>query len=87
MKSIIAKMYDCGQTSNETINNSKAYHENMQEFCNCVEDFKNGLTENQKKAFEKLEDLHDNMEYESGLTGYIAGFKFGLKVGLESGED
>ncbi len=87
MKPIIAKMYDCGQPSYETIKDSKEYYENMQEFCNCVEDFKSGLTEKQKKVFEKLEDLHDNMEYESGLTRYVAGFKFGLKAGLEAGED
>ena len=87
MKSIIAKMYENEHPAIESILDSEEYCKGMTEFCEYADNFKNGLTDNQKEVFEKLEALRDEMEYNACLTRYVEGLKFGLKVGMEAAED
>ncbi|MDE6356726.1 MAG: hypothetical protein K2N68_02045 [Clostridia bacterium] len=87
MRSIIEKIYEAEQPSRENIDDNENYKESLAEFIKLVDGFKTSLTENQKVIFEKLENLRDELEYETGLSRYIAAFKLGLKVGLEVSED
>ena len=87
MRSIIEIIYKAEQPSCENIPDNENYRESLAEFFKFIEGFKKSLTENQKEIFEKLENLHDKLEYETGLSRYVAGFKLGLKVGLEVSGD
>ncbi len=87
MRPIIAKIYEAEHPSCKNIADNENYKKSLTEFCRFAENFKAGLTEKQKEIFEKLDELHDDLEYETGVSRYVAGFKFGLKVGMEITED
>ncbi len=87
MRPIIEKIYEAEHPSCENIADNENYKKSLTEFCRFAENFKAGLTEKQKEIFKKLEELHDDLEYETGVSRYVAGFKFGLKVGMEITED
>ncbi len=67
MRPIIAKIYEAEHPSCENIADNENYKKSLTEFCRFAENFKAGLTEKQKEIFEKLEELHDDLEYETEI--------------------
>ena len=82
MKSAIEDIYYDGAIC-EKLKPSEEYKKYFSEFYNEYEKLRAALPEKLKPQFDKVMNLRDETESESGLDNFKFGFETGLKIGME----
>ena len=82
MKSAIKEIY-YGRVACDKLEPSVEYFKRFDAFYKEYEKFKAALPEKLKPQFEKVLDLHNETEAESGLDNFKYGFELGLSIGME----
>jgi hypothetical protein len=80
MKPIIEIIYDY------ILENNEGYFKNClitDEESNAYDEIRNSLTEKQKEAFDKFEELYAERHCESEQETYFAGFRMGARMAFE----